>query len=110
MKNTIKKYGVSLETLFNEKNGEVGNVGDEDLQILRLGMGGSIVHTEGAYYDLYNRTGDLVLCDGEQVILIEVEEGKGLDEDLYVVANYDGSETISYKFTKEEFEIATFNN
>lgn len=45
-KNNIKKYGLSLGTLFKESIDKVENVRDENLQILNLGMGGSIIHTE----------------------------------------------------------------
>lgn len=102
-KDNIKKYRVSLKTLFTEKIDEVESVRDENLQILSLGMGGSIIHTDEEYYDLYDGTGRLMYCDGETVLLIVTESYTG--QKAYVVTGYDGESTNTYKFTEEEFKI-----
>ena len=102
-KNNIKKYGLSLGTLFKESIDKVENVRDENLQILNLGMGGSIIHTDGEYYDLYDGAGRLMYCDGETVLLIATENYTG--RKAYVVTGYDGESTNTYKFTKAEFDV-----
>lgn len=102
-KDNIKKYGLSLETLFKEKIDEVENVRDENLQILNLGMGGSIIHTDEEHYNLYDSAGRPMYCDGETVLLIVTENYTG--QKVYVVTGYDGESTNTYKFTEEEFKI-----
>lgn len=106
MKKEIKKYGVSLKTLFTEKIDEVENVRDENLQILNLKMGGSIIFTDNDYYDLYDGAGRLMFCDGETVLLITTEKHSG--DNVFVVTGYDGESTNTYKFTQEEFDIVAF--
>lgn len=102
----IKKYGISLATLLTKKSDEVENVRDENLQILNLELGGSIIFTDGNYYDLYDKAGELMFCDGETVILITTERISG--ENIHVVTGYDGERTNTYKFTQEEFDIVAF--
>lgn len=99
----IKKYRVDLKALFKSNPDKVDKVRDDNLQILNLGMNGSIVHTDKDRYDLYDGAGRLMFGDGEHVILITTERySNGF---VYVLTGYDGEGANTYKFTQEEFDV-----
>lgn len=102
----ISKYELNLEKLFKEKEERAVNVTDESIRIIYLNSGGSIICTDGEYYELYNNMGDMVFSDKEVVLLIKQEISLFFDDKHdYVIIGYNGDSAKHYKFRKDEWDI-----